>query len=61
MSIYIKRAELNHTHDYITNQLLNYGNIHSIQFIHKTDLFNKTLLFHTLTALHPFIFTSPIL
>ena len=41
MSIYIKRAEVNHTEDYIKHQLKDYGSIDSMQFINKIDNFKK--------------------
>ena len=43
MSIYIKRAEMHHTKNYITNALYknNYGNVSDVVFIKKTNDFGK--------------------
>jgi len=41
LSIYIKRAEILHTEDYIKKHFKDYGIIESMQFIEKTDSFKK--------------------
>lgn len=41
MSLYIKRAEVSHTEEYIKNHLKDYGIVDSMQFINKTDCFKK--------------------